>query len=147
MMNFNKNTRLLDCTLRDGGYYNNWNFDKKLIQKYLNAMSFQKIDYIEIGFRSLFESKNNGITFKVTDKILNSFKLPKNMKIGVMVNAAEFLKDERSIINLCNKNFTFSKKSKEFLNNNGGYSLVKLFIKANEALIFDDEISRPMNIE
>ncbi len=112
MMNFNKNTRLLDCTLRDGGYYNNWNFDKKLIQKYLNAMSFQKIDYIEIGFRSLFESKNNGITFKVTDKILNSFKLPKNMKIGVMVNAAEFLKDERSIINLCNKNFTFSKKSK-----------------------------------
>ena len=24
-------TKLLDCTLRDGGYYNNWDFSKNLI--------------------------------------------------------------------------------------------------------------------
>ena len=30
---------LLDCTLRDGGYYNNWNFEKKLVNEYLKAIN------------------------------------------------------------------------------------------------------------
>ena len=47
----------LDCTLRDGGYYNNWNFSINLIEKYLQSMAEIKIDYVEIGFRSL-EKKN-----------------------------------------------------------------------------------------
>ena len=25
----NKDIKILDCTLRDGGYYNNWNFEFK----------------------------------------------------------------------------------------------------------------------
>ena len=44
--------KILDCTLRDGGYYNNWNFDIELINKYLKVMSDIKVDYVEIGFRS-----------------------------------------------------------------------------------------------
>ena len=40
----------LDCTLRDGGYYNNWNFGTNLIQRYLNIMAEINIDYVEIGF-------------------------------------------------------------------------------------------------
>ena len=30
---------ILDCTLRDGGYYTNWDFDFKLVDEYLNAVS------------------------------------------------------------------------------------------------------------
>ena len=41
----------LDCTLRDGGYYNKWKFKKKQINLYLNAISKTRIKYIEIGFR------------------------------------------------------------------------------------------------
>ena len=41
---------LLDCTLRDGGYYNNWKFDKKLINKYLNVIS-EYVEHVETGFR------------------------------------------------------------------------------------------------
>ena len=48
---------LLDCTLRDGGYYNNWNFSKKLIQEYLNFIQTTKIKFIELGFRFSEESK------------------------------------------------------------------------------------------
>ena len=29
--------KILDCTLRDGGYYNNWDFSKDLIEDYLLA--------------------------------------------------------------------------------------------------------------
>ncbi len=33
-----KDIKLVDCTLRDGGYYNNWDFNPLLIQDYLSAM-------------------------------------------------------------------------------------------------------------
>ncbi len=29
---------LVDCTLRDGGYYNKWDFDKNLVNDYLQAI-------------------------------------------------------------------------------------------------------------
>ena len=29
--------KILDCTLRDGGYYNNWDFSKDLVNDYLKA--------------------------------------------------------------------------------------------------------------
>ena len=52
---FKKMIKILDCTLRDGGYYNNWDFDGALVSNYIKAMIDSKIDIIEIGFRSLLE--------------------------------------------------------------------------------------------
>ena len=48
---------LLDCTLRDGGYYNNWNFDLNLINVYLEAMASLQIDFVEIGFMIVNKKK------------------------------------------------------------------------------------------
>ena len=45
--------KILDCTLRDGGYYNNWHFSKNLVQQYLDTMSETGIEYVELGFRFL----------------------------------------------------------------------------------------------
>ena len=50
----------LDCTLRDGGYYNNWNFSIDLVNKYLKSMSDLKMDFVEIGFRSLQNNNFKG---------------------------------------------------------------------------------------
>ena len=36
------NISLIDCTLRDGGYYNNWNFEFKFIKNYLTYISKTK---------------------------------------------------------------------------------------------------------
>ena len=46
------NIKILDCTLRDGGYYTNWDFDQELVKDYLIAMEKLPIEYIEIGYRS-----------------------------------------------------------------------------------------------
>ena len=43
--------KVLDCTFRDGGYYNQWDFDLDLAKKYLSAVQSSGIDAIEIGFR------------------------------------------------------------------------------------------------
>ena len=45
--------KILDCTLRDGGYYNNWDFDENLVNDYLQALDSLQIDFVEIGFRTL----------------------------------------------------------------------------------------------
>ena len=42
---------LLDCTLRDGGYYNNWDFPIEIVNEYLESMSKSSVDIVEIGFR------------------------------------------------------------------------------------------------
>ena len=45
--------QFLDCTIRDGGYYTQWDFDQKLIKTYLRTVDQLPIDYIELGYRSL----------------------------------------------------------------------------------------------
>ena len=45
--------KLLDCTIRDGGYYTNWDFDQNMITEYCKSMEQLPIDYIEVGYRSI----------------------------------------------------------------------------------------------
>lgn len=45
-------TKILDCTLRDGGYINNWDFGLENIRTVLDQLNKAKTDYIEIGFIS-----------------------------------------------------------------------------------------------
>lgn len=44
------NISVLDCTLRDGGYCNQWNFGEKNIKKIINDLVVANIDIIECGF-------------------------------------------------------------------------------------------------
>jgi len=44
------NVSLLDCTLRDGGYVNNWEFGKKKIKEALKDLYNSNVEIIEIGF-------------------------------------------------------------------------------------------------
>ncbi len=92
-----KNFNILDCTLRDGGYYNNWNFSKKVIQDYLNNISKTSIKHIELGFRFSRKDYYMGNTAYTSDKLLNNLKVPKNLKIGVMVNAGELINGNKSM--------------------------------------------------
>jgi 4-hydroxy 2-oxovalerate aldolase len=44
------NIKLLDCTLRDGGYVNDWNFGKDTIITIFERLVASNVDIIEIGF-------------------------------------------------------------------------------------------------
>lgn len=45
-----KKTKLLDCTLRDTGFLNNWNWDYKTIVDFVHYMGLIGTEYCEIGF-------------------------------------------------------------------------------------------------
>lgn len=91
--------KLLDCTLRDGGYYNAWDFSPRLVDEYLNAMDAIGTSFVEIGFRSL---KNHG--FKggyafSSDSFLGSLSIPEGLddKLGVMLNGSELIEHEKGL--------------------------------------------------
>ena len=88
MKNLRKIT-LLDCTLRDGGYYNNWDFSIQIAQDYLNAISNSGIKFVELGFRSLKKKGFKGPNWYTTDSYIDGLSIPKNIKLGVMVNVFE----------------------------------------------------------
>ncbi len=87
------NIKLLDCTLRDGGYYNNWDFSPHLIRDYLETMVSIQADFVEIGFRFISNDDFKGGCAFSTDSYINNLNIPKKLKdkIGVMVNGSDIL--------------------------------------------------------
>ena len=90
---FNDSIRFLDCTLRDGGYYNAWDFPQPLIQQYLQAMVAAGVDAVELGFRSLKNDGFKGACAYTTDNFLSSLEIPDQLTIGVMINGSELVND------------------------------------------------------
>ncbi len=107
-----KTINILDCTLRDGGYYNNWDFPKTLVNEYLKAVSESGIRNVEIGFRSLKENKLNGPNFFSTENYINILKIPKKLNIGVMLNVSDLTNYRSDYKKILNKVFNKSTKSK-----------------------------------
>jgi len=42
--------RVLDCTLRDGGYYTDWRFDDDVLDGYFEAVANSRVDMVELGY-------------------------------------------------------------------------------------------------
>ena len=82
---------LLDCTLRDGGYYNSWNFDHNLIQEYIFAVKDAGVDIIELGFRTLNKQGFKGACAYSTDSFIRSLEVPEDLSLCVMINASEII--------------------------------------------------------
>ncbi len=67
-------TKILDCTIRDGGYLNDWHFSKELVTDLYRAISKSGVDFIEIGFRSsdkYFDPSKMGIWRFTPDEVVD----------------------------------------------------------------------------
>lgn len=102
---------IIDCTLRDGGYYNDWDFPRDLIVEYLQAMAAASIDYVELGFRSFDKQGFKGACAYTTDNFIRSLPIPANIRIGVMMNAAELVNHPEGPLQAAKLQFTFASES------------------------------------
>src|SRR3989344_6351400 len=100
---------ILDCTIRDGGYLNQWQFDTHLVRETYRAVSKAGIDMMEIGFRSsddAFDSDKNGVwRFSKEALLRETIKGIQGAKIAVMsdfgkVKAEDFLDAKESIVDV-----------------------------------------------
>ncbi len=84
------NIKILDCTLRDGGYINNWEFPNKTINSIIKALEISNIDIIECGYINNKKGKKENSTIfnniSSIDKIVNN----KSTKKVVMINLGDF---------------------------------------------------------
>lgn len=79
-------TKILDCTLRDGGYYTNWDFDDKAVDVYIQAMNALPIDYLELGYRNLPSAEYMGKFGYSPVSILKKIRKKCIKKLDVMLN-------------------------------------------------------------
>ncbi|MCD6003897.1 aldolase catalytic domain-containing protein [Halomonas sp. IOP_6] len=86
-----KNLLFLDCTLRDGGYYNGWDFSEDLIHEYLVAMQAAGVDAVELGLRSLKNQGFQGPCAFTTDEFIRGLTIPAGLMVGVMINGSELV--------------------------------------------------------
>ncbi len=82
---------VLDCTLRDGGYYTRWDFDDALINGYFEAMNQLPIDYIEIGYRSKPREEYQGAFFYLPEYLLKDLKKKTTKNLAIILNEKEIL--------------------------------------------------------
>ncbi|WP_206436091.1 aldolase catalytic domain-containing protein [Altericroceibacterium xinjiangense] len=84
--------QILDCTLRDGGYYNDWDFEPELVRDYLASMEAARVNVVELGQRFIGNSGFKGPHAFTTDEFLRSLEVPERLMIAVMVNGADLLR-------------------------------------------------------
>ena len=128
--------KLLDCTLRDGGYHNKWNFTIDFAQDYLELMSELEIEFIEIGFRFIKNSEYLGPFAFTSEFTLENLKVPNNLKIGVMVNASDFTDEDLDL----KIKTTFLPKSESkisFIRIAANYNDIEIAIKLSLKLKFE----------
>ncbi|HPF97779.1 MAG: aldolase catalytic domain-containing protein [Flavobacteriaceae bacterium] len=81
------NTKILDCTLRDGGYYTNWDFDRELVAEYCKLMEELPVDYVEVGYRSIPLGGYLGEYFYCPEYVLKELKsLMPTKKLVIILN-------------------------------------------------------------
>lgn len=122
----NDKIKIIDCSFRDGGYYNNWHFSKNLVNKYFREISKSKITYIEVGFRLPIKNKinkNYGLHRFTPDYFLKELKISENINLGVMVNLSDMLKNN-TIDNTTCELFFYEKFPK--------YNFVRLAVHIHE---------------
>ena len=80
--------KLLDCTLRDAGYYSNWHYSDSDIQQYCEIINDLKIDIIEIGYRNPPSEAFKGSLYYCPSVVLKKFDqiLDKSVEKYLMID-------------------------------------------------------------
>ena len=108
-MENNKFVKILDCTIRDGGYINNWEFDTKLVREVYRALSKSGVEFVEIGFRGTekhFDRNKYGIwRFTPEEHIREAINNIVGAKIALMadygkVEIDDFCDADNSVVDL-----------------------------------------------
>lgn len=78
--------KILDATLRDGGYYTNWDFKTEIVDAYIKAMNNLPIDYLELGYRNNPNEEYLGKFGYCPISVLKHIRQTCTKKLDVMLN-------------------------------------------------------------
>lgn len=91
--------KLLDCTLRDGGYYTNWNYSDQTIKEYFKYLNKLPVDYAEIGYRSLRSDEYLGELYYTPLYILQAAQeLMPGIRKAIMLDEKDTAPEEMHVL-------------------------------------------------
>lgn len=86
-----KKNYILDCTLRDGGYCNQWQFGEENIRQIIRKLTKSRIDIIECGFLTEKTDFNENITrFDKIERLKTYIKRKNESLYVLMANYGEY---------------------------------------------------------
>jgi 4-hydroxy 2-oxovalerate aldolase len=88
--------KILDCTLRDGGYYTNWDFDEQVVNTYLRSVEQLPIDVLEVGYRSNPKGAYVGKYFYSPIKTLQALKRHTTKQIAIILDEKDVKREDVS---------------------------------------------------
>tara|TARA_Y100000593_G_C4311496_1_gene338605 strand:+ start:1648 stop:3336 length:1689 start_codon:yes stop_codon:yes gene_type:complete len=88
--------KILDCTLRDGGYYTNWSFDDDFVKRLIKSLDKAGVDIIEMGYKSPLKG---GKYRKCNDSFISRIVSNNGVvpDLAFMIDAKEFINGEVDI--------------------------------------------------
>lgn len=103
------NVKILDCTIRDGGLVNDWDFSVDFVRDTYEALNAAGVDYMEIGYKNspkLVDADNAGPwRFCEDDFIKEVIPEKKNTKLSAIVDIGrvdpnDFVPREESLFDM-----------------------------------------------
>ena len=96
---YRKEIKVVDCTIRDGGLINKWQFPHDMVRKVFLALSAAGVDYMELGYRAsqkMFPPGEFGPWRFSTDEDVREIlqDTQTSMKLGVMVDIGRVEEDD-----------------------------------------------------
>jgi len=93
--------KLLDCTLREGGYVNNWEFGADNIENILISLENAGIDFIECGYLKSVSYSHDKTLFNTLSDFAKLSHTHTSSKLVLMINYGEYdIKDIPNNINI-----------------------------------------------
>lgn len=90
--------KILDCTLRDGGYYTNWDFSTDIVKKYFSAFNQLPVEYLEVGYRSKAMKNYLGEFFYCPDYVLENIRTLSQKKMVIILDEKDVLKEDAAML-------------------------------------------------
>lgn len=98
--------KVVDCTIRDGGLMNNWEFPKPMVRDMFNKMAEAGVDYVEMGYRvdkKMYPPEKHGAWRFCDEEDLREVAYKCDTKISVMCDVGRtdydaFLPASESIV-------------------------------------------------
>jgi len=85
------NIKILDCTLRDGGYVNDWHFSNLQIEKIYTSLKEARIDIVECGYLNQRSGGADHTTlFESMESLDNRFENSPDIERVVMINYGDY---------------------------------------------------------
>ena len=100
--------KVVDCTIRDGGLMNNWQFPKEMVKDVFHGLATAGVDYVEMGYRvdkKMFSPKDHGPWRFCDEADLREVAYECDTKISVMCDVGRtdynaFLPASESIVKM-----------------------------------------------